>query len=101
MLLTLNHNDYMKCHLHLFKKSLFYPRKVQTETGIILRYQVEARFYGNNMTAPLKIKLMKKKKKKYEQVLMYTAINEDIRGNKKFKGFVYSQALSSRHYYNS
>ena len=48
---------------------------MQTETGIILRYFVEAN-HGNNMTTPLKIKLKKrrrrrkkkkkKKKKKYK-----------------------------------
>jgi hypothetical protein len=87
----------MKCHLHLLKKYLFHPGKVQTKTGIIVRYLVKAKLYVNNMTTLLKIK-QKKKKKKYTQALMCTAINKLIRGKKKFKGFVHSQALSPRPY---
>jgi len=49
------------------------------------------------MTNPLKIKL--KKKKQNKEALVYTAINGVIRGTKKVKGVVHSQALSSRPYF--
>jgi len=31
VLLTANHDDYMKCHLHIFKKMPILPRKIGNE----------------------------------------------------------------------